>query len=63
MKWISVEEKLPPTSGLYLVVADWMGVIEKAEFDKNDKWHSFSSPFDPTHWMPLPELPENGDKE
>lgn len=61
MSWISVEDELPPIPGHYLVVADWMGVIEKAEFDMGDKWHQFSSHFEPTHWMPLPKEPNELD--
>ena len=57
MKWISIKDKLPRTAGMYLVVADWMGVIEKAEFDGKSKW-ALNHLFEPTHWMPLPKLPE-----
>ena len=57
-EWISVKDKLPPTAGHYLVIADWMGVIEKGEFNGKDKWHIHNHLFDVTHWMPLPEPPK-----
>lgn len=57
MEWISVKDQLPTKAGYYLAVADWMGVIEKAEFDGINKWH-INHIFMPTHWMDLPELPE-----
>lgn len=70
MKWISVEDKLPPNNS-YVIVAKWDGrpkvemyFIEIAE-RLNDQW------FDDhngellnrkygvvTHWMPLPDKPE-----
>lgn len=58
MRWISVKDRLPSSPGMYLVVAEWMGVIEKAEFDGKSKW-SLNHLFSPTHWMPLPELPHD----
>lgn len=59
MEWISVKDHLPNNGGHYLVVADWMGVIEKAEFDGKSNWYIHNHMFDVTHWMPLPELPKD----
>ena len=59
MKWVSVEDQFPPKAGLYLVVAKWMGVIEKGEFDGNSNWHIHCHSFPSTHWMPLPEPPKD----
>ncbi len=56
MKWNNVEENLPKSAGHYLVVAEWMGVIEKGEFDGKSKW-SINHLFEPTHWMTLPDGP------
>lgn len=58
MKWIRVEDELPRSAGMYLVVADWMGVIEKGEFNGKDKWR-IPHLFEPTHWMELPEAPSD----
>lgn len=56
--WNSIKDKLPPEAGFYLVVANWMGVVEKGEFNGKDKWH-LNHTFEPTHWMPLPSPPED----
>lgn len=56
MKWIKVKDQLPEKAGHYLVVADWMGVIEKGEFNGKNKWH-INHLFEPTHWMHLPDVP------
>lgn len=55
-EWIKVKDRLPDVAGYYLVIADWMGVIEKAEFDGCSKW-ALNHLFVPTHWMPLPDPP------
>ena len=60
MKWIKVSERLPKKAGYYFVVADWMGIIEKGEFDGKSKWN-IPHLFQPTHWMTLPELPDELD--
>ena len=56
-KWISVEERLPPAEGLYLVAVknDHNRRYSKtAWFHANGGWFSKQSV---THWMPLPEPP------
>jgi ferritin len=58
-EWISVKKELPKSAGFYLVVADWMGVIEKAEFNGCSSWLIRNHVFEVTHWMPLPEPPND----
>ncbi len=38
---------------------EWMGVVEKGEFDGRSCWNITSHMFDVTHWMPLPEPPHD----
>lgn len=59
MEWISVKDRFPSIAGKYLVVADWMGVVEKGEFDGKSEWHIENHLFDVTHWMPLPQPPKD----
>lgn len=58
-EWISVKKRLPRKAGLYLVVDYLMGVIEKGEFDGRSRWHINAHNFEVTHWMPLPEAPND----
>lgn len=59
-KWIDAEKELPKQAGHYLVVDDWMGIIEKAEFNGKDKWNS---PFNVTHWQELPNAPSEEEED
>lgn len=69
-EWISVEDRMPEKDGYYLVVIDDTG-ISIEEFSKEKlAWLGFdwenAEVFELigiTHWMPLPEPPEevNGD--
>lgn len=77
MKWISVKDRLPETSGQYLVYTE-CGDMFNAEFELHygefgswyDCYHSDTLGFldsewtaydDITHWTPLPELPVEGE--
>ena len=59
MEWISINDRLPNSPGHYLAVADWMGVVEKAEFDGTSQWNVSFGGSSVTHWMPLPEPPKD----
>lgn len=69
-KWISVKEKLPEPGKEVLVLA---GDVEYPLYDiayrgpgRNHKWMVYGgTEAKITHWMPLPEPPENkrGDKK
>ncbi len=57
MEWISVRERLPDTNGYYLCtyIFDNHRVYYDRWFSKND--NKFSTTYNVTHWMPLPEPP------
>ena len=59
--WISVKDRLPEEDGLYTVYCK-DGSMAHAWFE--DKWfidHCECGAGYVTHWMPLPEPPEDGD--
>lgn len=65
--WISVKDKLPDKWDWYLTVqmfpdkGRYYRGIRRTEFSSFDKsWESNSTIV--THWMPLPELPEEADE-
>lgn len=69
MGWISVKDRLPKIDGQYLVYTE-CGDMFNAEFDRDcgefGNWHGYYHPdWDKyegiTHWMPLPELPKDGE--
>lgn len=63
MEWKTIDSA--PKDDTHILVSDGRSV-EKAYFDKDImKWceawdgdQDFDSLFDPTHWMPLPPLPQ-----
>jgi len=55
-KWVSVKDKLPEPGGRYLCAFD-DGSIATASSTGGD-WALWASSVDITHWMPLPEPPE-----
>lgn len=55
MKWISVKKRPPKKAGFFLVCDCFLGIVEKVEFNGKDKWNWMMTV---THWMPLPEPPE-----
>lgn len=64
-RWIPVAERLPEESGMYIVTAN-DGHVQRVSFvlwqKKNRVWNLVGarSYWRVTHWMPLPELPEEG---
>lgn len=64
-KWISVEDRLPETESRCLVVRyDYVtktSFMDVLWFDKGTWWNRiFDGEYAVTHWMPLPEPPEEG---
>ena len=66
-RWIPVEERLPGTGEIVLVYGK-RGGIYTAEHNRSARWpgsfwklNSKSHYCEPTHWMPLPEPPEEGE--
>lgn len=69
-KWISVEERLPEY-GKTVIVYGSQGGIYTARYQRaryewgRDSWWKLNSKShicNPTHWMPLPEPPNCGEK-
>ena len=58
-KWISVKDRLPDTKGYYLCTYIFYNhrFYYDRFFDTEDK--KFQTTDKITHWMPLPELPED----
>lgn len=63
--WISTKKRLPPDNERVLTASkqntgDGYFWYVKTDFRKNGKWVvAFDEPIEiVTHWMPLPELPE-----
>lgn len=57
-RWIRVEERLPRPGQEVLIVDDQIMRVQAVS--SYGKWHPYvnGSSCKPTHWMPLPELPE-----
>lgn len=71
-RWISVEHELPPNSDKFCLVvvsgtyrgSTWERAIETAIYSIAESWIVECCPYmenmEVAHWMPLPELPEEG---
>lgn len=72
MTWINVKDRLPETQENVLVfcgksmrvasksISGWMLAGSYHEYDKEDEdWDYDAVHLCVTHWMPLPEFPEN----
>jgi len=57
--WISIEDSLPPYHQSVLVaVSSFVTIAERNEYFH--RWQDMGGfPLAVTHWMPLPELPNN----
>lgn len=62
--WISVQDMLPKTYGLYLVVikSEQKDFVTTFTFDTNERRWATPRSHQVTHWMPLPDLPNNEHK-
>lgn len=71
MEWISVKDRMP-SEGKFVLFYEKYTDLPVIGFLRNGEWHADKSAFDATqgglidfiesrevtHWMPLPELPE-----
>ena len=59
MKWISVKERLPER-GTNVIVFDFVDVFGGAFYSRDGSFYLSDSCrlYNVTHWMPLPEPPE-----
>ena len=66
-QWISVEDELPPLKQRVLIYDEdedvmivderWVDYYNNSNTGTGWEW---SSELDPTHWMPLPQVPKGG---
>ena len=57
-EWISVDDRVPDDHGMFLVCTS-SGFITINGYSIDDGWHwDVEKPSLVTHWMPLPEPPE-----
>ena len=62
-QWVKLHDKHPDTEGFYLV-RDQYGVCEVAEYIPDIKsWFTHKINGEIQYWIPLPELPKDGDIE
>lgn len=60
-KWTSVKDRLPDTDDIVLVVTKTKHGVRNINraYHNAGFWHGSGSMANVTHWMPLPELPED----
>lgn len=64
-KWISAKERMPEEHGIYLAhivhrycKIDSYSRVAVEYFSRDGEWDSLPDLYEVTHWMPLPEPPE-----
>ena len=65
-QWISVKDRLPESTDLYLINAvhrynktdGYRSAQVRLYFKDDDEWHGLPDLYEVTHWMPLPEPPK-----
>lgn len=66
LPWHRVEDGLPEKAGIYIICDHYGNVMSRHFCKKGDRfagyWHFNGSKYygNPTHWMPLPEPPKEG---
>lgn len=60
MKWISIEEQLPPNNIDIIMFHDVLGIYTGYVLNGEYYFYAYGEPFynHVTHWMPLPEPPK-----
>jgi len=64
MKWISVKDRLPEQNQEVLICYD--GCLDFGSYDIRDGeicWIIVGRFVEPSHWMPLPDMPEDCEEE
>lgn len=62
-EWISVEDRLPEKTGRYIVLYENGEIVDKNFWDDEpERFVRVTTAGRVTHWIPMPELPWEGDE-